>query len=393
MITIKQTKEINSGLKVELVNSFEQLDKYADSWDLLALNAQRQHPVMSHAWITAYFRTMVKKDESWFCLFAFDNDDLVGVLPLLTKEYKLFWNKYLLLRTPNDAHTMAVDFLFKEKYGKKAIQLFADYLNNMRPKVIRLTMNQISYNSTTFGILAGGIHGIYSCYYPNKFVSIIPVEGSFQDYKKRLSKKLIGNLRRSGNSLKELGNFSVTAINDGSDARENLLSFAGIEKSGWKGKKGATIKYNFWSFFEELVHNMVKREWLEWYFLNVDNKRIAGYLTISFGRSAFIYKTGYDEEYRSHSPGSVLTEKMIENIFSTGKYDVINFFTDYEWLLRWNVKQKPYYKLVIAFNNPLSFFSTRLRFTIYSRFPFVRRLKTFLSRFTLMLRGNKKNPR
>ena len=181
--------------------------------------------------------------------------------------------------------------------------------------------------------------------------------------------------------MKKLGNDSEIVIKDSKNAREDLHSFAGIEGSGWKGKEGTAVKDKFWRFFEELVHNLGNEGWLEWYFLKSENRKIAGYLTIPFGSSSFILKTGYDEEYRSHSPGSLLTEKMIEHIFSTGKYDIINFFTDYEWLLRWNVEQKPYYIIVYAFNNPLSFFLTRLPFSIYSRIPLVRKLKTLLSRF------------
>lgn len=380
VIKIKKEKKNNDDLRLESARTFNEIDKYADAWNLLALNAPQQHPVLTHSWISAYLKSSLKEGESWFCIFAFDNYELVGILPLLVRESRFLGNKYLLLSTPNYPHTRWVDFLFKEKYGGRVVQLFASYLNGLRPRIIRLTMSHVLCNSPTFDILAEGIHGIYSYSYPNGYASIIPVEGSFNDYKKRLSKKLTGNLRRSNNSLKKLENYSVIVIEDGKDALEDLLSFASIEQSGWKGKNGTAIKYKFWKFFEELVQNMGKNGWLEWYFLETENKRIAGYLTIPFGRSAFILKTGYNEEYRFLSPGSFLTEKLIEHIFSTGKYDVINFFTDFEWLLRWNVERKPYYRLVIAFNNPLSFFSTRLPYIFYSKFTLVRSIRISLYR-------------
>ena len=380
MINSFRKKKTDDVLRLETARTFDEIDKYADEWNLLALNAPQQHPVLTHAWISAYLKSCVKEGESWFCLFAFDQNDLVGVLPLLAIERRFLGNKYLLLRTPNDPHTMGVDFLFKENYGQRVIQYFADYLNNMRPGVIRLTMVQMQWNSPTFGVLEEGIRGIYSYSYPNGHVSIIPVEGSFDDYKKRLSKNFIGNIRRSGNRLKRLGNFSVTVISDESDARENLLSFASIEQTGWKGRQGTTIKDKFWVFFEDFVQNFDEQGWIKWYFLNVENKKIAGWLSIPFGRSVVVFKTGYDENYRTYSPGSILTEKMIEDILSTGKYDVINFLTDFDWFSPWKMERKPYYITVFAFNNLPSFFKTRIPFAIYSKFPLLRRLKTILSR-------------
>ncbi len=359
---------------------FNELDKYAGSWNLLAFNSPHQHPVLTHSWISTYLKTSIPGGQKWFCLFAFDNNELVGVLPLIANEHRFLGGRYMSLQTPVHPHTMAVDFLFREDYGNRVIRLFAGFLNGMRPRVIRFKMNMVAYNSPSLDILKRGIDQIHSCFYPYSQVSIVPVEGSYNEYKKGLSRKFVANLRRSYSKLEKLGDISFTVINGGADVRENLLSFAAVEQSGWKGRKGTAVRYKFWRFFEELVINMGKREWLQWYFLNSGDKRIAGYLTIPFGRSVFIFKTGYDEEYHNCSPGSLLTEKMLEHIFSSGKYDVINFFSDFKWLLRWNVEQKPYYNVLISFDNPISIIFGRIPSAIFAGSPLVRRLKAFVMR-------------
>ncbi len=376
-------------LRVEDVRTFEELDKYSDEWNLLALNASQEHPVLTHAWISAYLKTSLNEGETWFCLFVFDNNAMVGVLPLLSRESRFLGKKYLLLSTPCHNHTRWVDFLFREEYAKRVIQLIAEYLNAMRPQVVRLILDQVLCNSPTFDALEDGVHGMYSCRYVNNCASIIYTKGGYSDFKKKLSKSMIRNLRRFHNKFKKLGNYSVNVINSSSDAREDLLSFANIEQSGWKGKKGTAISYQDWKFYDEFTQNMGKKGWLEYYFLETENRKIAGYLTIPFGRSVIVFKTGYDEKYHYVSPGSILTEKMIEHMFSTGKYENINFLTDYKWHSRWNMELKPYYKIVFAFNNPLSFFLTRLPYIIYSKFTPVRRIRTSIFRAIQIVSGKK----
>ncbi len=375
------------SLRVESVRTLEELDAHADAWNLLALNNSNQHPVLTHAWISAYLKTSMKPNMSWFCLFAFDGQKLVGVLLLLSRETRFFGRKCLLLHTPKTPHTKWVDFLFMRKYEKSVIQLFSDYLNDMRPRVIRVTMTQVVYKSPTIDLLKRGIRGFYPQFQPFGYESVIPVNGTFLNYKESLPSKLKGNLRRSNNALKKLGNYDVVVAGESSDARHELLQFVDIEKSGWKGKAETAIKFKHWEFFEQLVQNLSQKNWLRWYYLESDKKRIAGYLTIPFGRSIVILKTGYNEEYRTLSPGAVLTEKMIEHIFASGEYEVINFLTDYNWLLRWNVEQNQYYRIVIGLNNWLSLLSTRIPYFFFDKTPLVQKLLHF--RFRSILKNSK----
>jgi hypothetical protein len=365
------------NLRVVIVCSLNKIEEYAESWDMLAVNAKQQHPVMTHAWISAYLKTCMEDGESWFCLFAFENDDLVGVLPLLVREHSFLRKKYLMLRTPGDKHTQSVDFLFKEKYGNQVIKLFINYLGSINPKVIRLQMGRIAYNSETLKIIKN-FCGLSASSYPYRNASIIRIEGSFSDFRNTLSKKFIGNIRRSNNSLRKFGNISFAVINDGKESLESFEKFTTMEKSGWKGKKGSSIKDKYWCFFDELIRNLAKRKWLEWYFLKAGSQNLAAYMTIPFGRTTYIFKTCFNEDFRNHSPGVVLTDKMLEYIFATGKYNEINFLSEFKWLLRWKMDLKPYYIITISFKNPVSFLSTRIPYLLYTKLPSVRKMNKII---------------
>jgi hypothetical protein len=361
-------------LQLETINTLKQLDNYAEAWDDLALKALHQHPSLTYSWISAYLRTCVLSDQSWFCLLAFDDNELVGVLPLIVEECYFLSNKYVILKTPNDKQTLSVDFLFTDKYGERIIQLFYTYLNNLRPKVIKLQMGWISYNSTTKNILQNHFPGIKSIHYTYRSTSIISVNGSFHKYKNTLSGKFRRNLTRSKNSLKKLGNINFIVIKDNKNSGKNLEIFTELEDSGWKGIEGSSIRAKHWQFFNDLIQNLAKKGWVEWYFLKADERYMAGYLTIPFGRTMYVYKTGFNEDFRSHSPGVVLTEKMLEHIFADGNYETVNFFSDYKWIRRWNIEERPYYIIIIPFKNPVSFLLTQLPYSVYYRFPHIQKI-------------------
>jgi hypothetical protein len=371
------------NLQIKEVSDFIQLGKYSDSWNMLAIKSSQQNPTLSYPWISAYLKTCIVPGESWFCIFAFENNTLVGVLPLIRNEYRLIVKKYWNLRTPGDDNTVSGDILFDDNYGEQVIQLFFNYLNELRPKAIKLKF-RVKFNSETYKILQNHLPGINaSCYFPDLVTSIISVDGPFSSFKNKLPRKFISNIRRANNSLIKLGNISFIVIKGNKNFEENLEIFTALERSGWKGRRGSSIKDKYWEFYNKLVHNMAENGWIEWYFLKLGEQYLAGYFAIPFGRTIYLYKTGYNEEFSRHSPGVILTEKMLEHIFSTAKYDTIDFISEYNWIKRWTIVTQPYYVITIPFKNKASFFLTQLPYYLYSRLSIVRRVVKIIKEKTL----------
>ncbi|MCA1760809.1 MAG: GNAT family N-acetyltransferase, partial [Bacteroidales bacterium] len=161
---------------------------------------------------------------------------------------------------------------------------------------------------------------------------------------------------------------------------DDLNLFLKIEGSGWKGKAGSAIssKEHNRIFFKHLCEELTARKWMEWYFLKAEDNYIAGYMTIVFGKSCYIFKTGYNEEYHKCSPGSLLTDIMLEEIFAKKEIDEINFYSDYKWLNNWNLTEYTYYNLRIAFNTPVSLIATGIPMFIFSRLKWIRKTHAYL---------------
>jgi len=367
--------EKKTVLHIEVVQSLEILDHYAEPWNQLAKSSGKYFPSMSHAWISAFLRSKREDGKSWFCLFAFDKKELVGVLPVLAREKKNLLFNYLHLSTPFDAHTFSVEFLFKEKYGAEVIRYFIQFIKKIKPVVTGIFINKLSSASPTLSVIEKKIKGIHFNYYPYEYGTILTTKQPFKDYKQSLGKKLRSNLRRSRKQFEELPGNQILIIKSDLAKPENLETFIKLERSGWKGKTGSAIsnKDDFLVFFRNLCEELTNRKWIEWYFLRAEDKYIAGYLTIVFGKSCYIFKTGYNEQYQYLSPGTIVTEIMLEEIFNREGIDEINFYSDFEWLNKWKVNQYVYYNLRLAFNTPASLIFTWFPMVVFSRFEWIRK--------------------
>src|SRR5262249_11818964 len=100
-----------AGLRIEVVRDPEALARYADAWDRLALEAPQRLPMLSHAWVSSYFEHLLEPNETWCCVFAYEGDELVGVLPVVAAPHPLFGSSQPRLRTVLGSHSHLGDVL------------------------------------------------------------------------------------------------------------------------------------------------------------------------------------------------------------------------------------------------------------------------------------------
>jgi CelD/BcsL family acetyltransferase involved in cellulose biosynthesis len=336
-------------IHVEMVQTLDQLESHSVAWNRLTFESLNCLPMLSYAWIASYLEHQLESGEGWFCLFAYDNSELVGVLPVVFSTVSLLKVRRLKARTPHNNHTFSIDFLIKQGREKEIISLFLSCINRIRPAVLGLKLKHLPAFSPSLSVLAGGIKGVVSEVEFDGQGSFIKVEGTCQEFKERLSTRFNRNLRRLRRKLASLKDVNVSFLTEKYVTEGELIRFMQIEASGWKSRTGTAIiqSPSLVLFYRALVHRLTALGWLEWHFLDAEEKTIAGHLAIRVNRSLVIYKIGYDEAYSSYSPGQVLFERMVERAFTTGDVDEIDCLTDYPWNRNWQMEQRTYYNLSI----------------------------------------------
>ncbi|MEH1893382.1 MAG: GNAT family N-acetyltransferase [Nostoc sp.] len=333
MVALTQSKFLTmEKLKVQIVENLEELKLHADSWNQLAFEAPQQLPMTSYAWISSYFEHYVKVDESWFCVFAYNDSELVGVLPLIVTPQRFFGFNFSFLVTRRSSQSCSLDIVAALGIENIVIPVLIDAAKQFCPHHLGMVFNRLPENSPTIAALEGMSDILLIKELDWMMGANLKITGSFDEYRETLSGNLRSTIKRLGKKLYQLEGVKTIFLK-GSDATEKYLpQLIEVEAASWKGTRGSSIANSSTdiSFFTNLTRRLSEAGWLEWQLLEAKGKTIAINLAIKLKRSTIIWKLAYDESYSKFSPGTILFEQVVKSAYAD-KVDEINLVSDFSW--------------------------------------------------------------
>jgi CelD/BcsL family acetyltransferase involved in cellulose biosynthesis len=356
------TDHANADFSITVAGSFEDLEPWADQWNELALTMPQRLAVLSHAWMSAYFRHRVAKDEQWFCVLAHADDKLLGVLPLIVRRRKVLSVSVCVLATPFDWHTISADCAVRQGQEAAVIPAMIHTAFEHVPQARWLEFKRLPESSPTL---------MHAAAVPRASVlaendapgSVFPTQGDFDAYFASLGGNARKNLRRWTNRLQREftvePQLRIVSHNWQTDF-ERLLD---LEAAGWKGERGSAIRRSakLVDFYRDLAGRLADKGWLELCCLECGSQLLAAMLCIRFGCSITVMKTCYDEQYRRHSPGNVALFQAIRRAFGIQSVDKVDAMTRADFHLHWNPDSCEYYHLYV--------YSSGWRSTLIGRWP------------------------
>ncbi len=337
-------------MRVYCARTLEELDVHAEAWDRLAYTAPQRTPMLSHAWVGSYLEHLLKPGERWFCLFAFEGEELLGVLPVVASPARLPWQGKWNFHAPSDLDVPTGDMLAKSGREREIVAaLFAEF-ERLEPAYASLKLNKLPPGSPSLSSMEDEFGRRRVLTEQDGCTSILRIEGSHEAYLKSLSSNFRDNLRKSRNRLARLGRLETRFLTGEAITDEHMRRFFELEASGWKGQGGSAILSceRHTAFFTALARRLHARGMLEWHFLELDGKLIAGHLAARTDRKLTNWKIAYDEEYARYGPGNILKEQLIRRAYSAGDTDEIDLVHAWPWHANWRVEVRPYSDLIIS---------------------------------------------
>jgi CelD/BcsL family acetyltransferase involved in cellulose biosynthesis len=146
----------------------------------------------------------------------------------------------------------------------------------------------------------------------------VALDGSWEDYERRLDGKLRRDLARRRRRLDEAGVVDVDVDDGRGDLARLLREGFALEASGWKDARGTAIASQpaTLAFYTGLAEWAAARGILRLAFLRLDGRPLAFQFGLEDAGAYYFVKGGYDLEYTPFAPAKLLVRSLLMRAFA-----------------------------------------------------------------------------
>lgn len=332
----------------------EELATHAAAWDALAVaHASHGGLTATYPWFASFAEhRLAEFGRRWGCLFAYEAEALVGVLPFARRPHMLLRGARPWLHVPGDEYTTGGGLLVDGAQAERAQDLARALVHGalaLSPRAVGIRFG---------GLVPDAVARTAISTLPRALVAgedlagrSVPLEGTWEDFHAGLGGNLRRNLRKARNRLAKAGALEVESSADPAD----LDRFLTLESSGWKGADGGAVasRPDALGFYRAFVERLAERGWLQWHFLTLDGEPIAGSLAARWGRQIVLQRVAFDEAHARTSPGQLLLATSLEAWFDEQRFERMDCLTDQPWHATWCMERTPYAALTLTAPGPI----------------------------------------
>jgi len=178
---------------------------------------------------------------------------------------------------------------------------------------------------------------------------VLDLDSDWDNFLQSMSSKRRYDYRRAKKRALQMGtvNFEVICPNR-NDVDHVLTTALDVEDRSWKGSKGSSVtrNSNMYCFISKLCRRMADRGSLRVFFEYVGERPAAMALCIEDHGALWFIKIGYDEEFKSCSPGMLLLMEIVRHCCENDISRIEHLGTMDQWLTPWTSFVRPYSTLI-----------------------------------------------
>lgn len=329
--------------EINVIEDLEGLNKLRPEWDEIAF-CKSVEPWQSFSWIHSA-AVSYSKNQLLRIITVRENGRLKAIAPLVLKpsEQPL---------KPLQLHILGSEELKEPNrliyYDHASLNLLTDAL--VSEPVYPVRLSRIPNNNAI-------VHLLLNKFKKHRWIAkVMRMPYPYIDLSgKKIKKSLKSDLRRAKKKANEYGELGFNLIHATSEKKlqAHLDTAFRIEASGWKGKNNTAIlsSKSRKEFFERYAYASLRDGTLRLYFLLINNEPVAVQYAIESKKAFWLLNIGYDEKFRTCSPGNLLLEKSI-NTASQNRLARYNLLGKEEpWTRRWTQTTKDCYILSAYHSN------------------------------------------
>ena len=354
-----------------VISDYAAFDSLKNDWDQLAL--PRNNPLLEFNWFHACAHELHPEKDLNVITLTDSSGKICGIAPLVkTRRHGSHWLEILgastlfeptgLLYRDSNAMSSLYRMLARQQYPVLINRLWESREENsiirQTPCLSGLWIKRHSHGS-----------------------GILDIQSDWISYLASLSSQRRYDYRRAVKRTASFGDEHYSVVSPNLNVLDQTLDIAfGIEDNSWKGKQGTSIRSRprLRSFLQRYARYSAESGQLRIFLLHLGDRPAAMAICIESGSALWFIKIGYDDNFRTCSPGMLLMMHAVKYGFDQG-LSRIEFLGSYEpWLSIWTRNIRTYSTLVHYPPNihGIRTFSHDLIKTIRSRIYHIRQTTT-----------------
>lgn len=349
-------------------------------------------PFLSFEWISAWYEKLAESREIYL-LQAYQNERLIGILPLCLQTKSVFGFKFRQLGFLGE-QIGGADYLdlIAEDENKAEIWAKAFEFLSEEKDFDSINLENLAENSSTISILEKLCEIDKSFRFKRITSSICPQIDLTSGWESVLSaSKRKDNFKRRLKKLEKMQGFEFRSITEKSEISAAFERFAFLHEKRWEkdGGSEATGLPQLMKFHRAVVEDLAEKKLVRFDEIWVEGECRASVYGLDNGETFYYYNAGYDLDWANYSVGMVLIGLSIKTAIARGNvlYDFLRGEETYKF--DWSNAQE---KLVTIKLNRPNFLASADRF-LEDSWIFLRdSAKTLLpSEFAAKLQNLKRN--
>lgn len=238
---------------------------------------------------------------------------LVGVWALQVRKIAPFWPAVLEALPYNYAFLSSpvVDPAFTDEVMRAFFAAIEQ--SPLLPKVISLKSfdaESPSYSAMLKALAGRGIEPLVLCESARPFVT--------PEFGVKRSGSTRKKLRQDWNRLAGLGTVDVVNDRTPDAAGRAFETFLALEKASWKGSQGTALLSDPLdaAFVRRLFQSLAAERNASVALLRVGGEAIAAQVLMYCGTTSYTWKTAFDAKYGKYSPGTLLIDRITDELFA-----------------------------------------------------------------------------
>jgi CelD/BcsL family acetyltransferase involved in cellulose biosynthesis len=314
---------------VESLREFEELRK---AWNLLAEAHTEQTVFLTWEWLYAWWKRNQEGKNLWL-LTAYQQNELVGIAPLMLVKLKKHGMSFRLLQTLGTPNTDQSCFITLNN-NPEIVMRFCEHMVAHKDKWDAIELNEHKDEDTATHIITSFLenHGLVTKINSNLHYHI-EITKPWDVFYKSLSRNMRHDIEKTIRHANEAYNINLKHFR-GVDVRwEYFETLFEINKNGHFPEKYRPEKER--AFHRELFETMRENNWIEIVLLYFDDKPVAYEYGFTLNGRFEDWRTGYDTNYKEQSAGKLLLILLLKELFEQGYQDFDFLRGEYEHKDRW----------------------------------------------------------